>query len=50
MAEELTTCRLPEDPVSPMPTEGYMMAFMAFYERGFSVPSHRFLRFSYFCP
>jgi hypothetical protein len=40
---ELTTCRVPEDLASLAPVEGYMVAFVAFYERGFGVPSHRFL-------
>jgi hypothetical protein len=44
MAVELVTCRVPMDPVSPMPAEGYVVSFMTFYERGFGVPSHRFLR------
>jgi hypothetical protein len=37
---ELVTYRVPEDPASPTPTEGYVLAFMTFYERGFSVSSH----------
>jgi hypothetical protein len=40
---ELATCRVPEDPVSPIPAGGYVVACMALYERGFVVPSHRFL-------
>jgi hypothetical protein len=40
---EFVTCHLPEDPASPMPAGGYMVACMTFYKRGFSVPSHRFL-------
>jgi hypothetical protein len=32
-----------DDPVSPAPTEGYVVAFVVFYERGFGVSSHRFL-------
>jgi hypothetical protein len=43
-AAELTACRVPEDPASPVPVEGYVEALTAFYERGFGVPSHRFLR------
>jgi hypothetical protein len=31
---------VPEDPATPTSTEGYMVAFMMFYERGFIVPSH----------
>jgi hypothetical protein len=42
-AMELTTCRVPDDPASPVPVEGYVMACMTFYERGFDVPSHQFL-------
>jgi hypothetical protein len=34
---------MPEDPVFPAPTEGYMVSFMAFCERGFGMPSHWFL-------
>jgi hypothetical protein len=37
------TCRVPEDPVFSAPAQGYMVTFLAFYERGFSAPSHRFL-------
>jgi hypothetical protein len=40
---ELTTCHVPEDSVSPMLVEEYVVAFMAFYKQGFGVPSHRFL-------
>jgi hypothetical protein len=43
MVVELATCRLPENPTSPAPVEGYVVAFTVFYERGFNVPSHRFL-------
>jgi hypothetical protein len=32
-----------EDPAFPVPAEGYMVTFVAFYERGFGVPSHQFL-------
>jgi hypothetical protein len=37
-AVELTTCRVPEDPASPVPTGGggYVIAYMAFYELGTS--------------
>jgi hypothetical protein len=31
-----------QDPVSPTLAEGYVVSFMAFYERGFSMPSHQF--------
>jgi hypothetical protein len=43
MAVELETCRVPMDLASLVPLEGYIMACAAFYERGFGVPSHRFL-------
>jgi hypothetical protein len=43
MVVELVTCRLPENPTSPAPAKGYVVAFTVFYERGFNVPSHRFL-------
>jgi hypothetical protein len=43
IAAELATCRMPEDPSSPMPMGGYVMACVVFYECGFRVPSHRFL-------
>jgi hypothetical protein len=39
-AAELVTCRVFEDPASPAPLGGYVMACAAFYEQGFSVPSH----------
>jgi hypothetical protein len=41
-AAEFATCRVSEDPTSPTPTWGYVMACVAFYEQGFSVPSHQF--------
>jgi hypothetical protein len=44
IAAELAACRVPEDPVFPAPTDRYVVTFMAFYERGFGVPSHQFLR------
>jgi hypothetical protein len=40
---ELATCSVPEDPASPTPAGGYVVACMMFYEQGFGVPSHRFL-------
>jgi hypothetical protein len=43
-AAELATCRVSKDPTSPVLAGGYIVACMAFYERGFGVPSHRFLR------
>jgi hypothetical protein len=39
-AVELATCRVPEDPSSPVPVRGYIMAFTVFYEQGFGVSSH----------
>jgi hypothetical protein len=42
-ATELATYRIPKDPTSPALVEGYVVSFMAFYERGFRVPSHQFL-------
>jgi hypothetical protein len=41
---ELEACRVTEDPVFPLPVGGYMVLFMAFYERGFGMPPHHFLR------
>jgi hypothetical protein len=40
---ELTACSVLEEPAFPMPVEGYMVSFMSFYEREFSMPSHWFL-------
>jgi hypothetical protein len=40
MAADLATCRVPEDPASPVIAGGYMVACVSFYERGFGVPSH----------
>jgi hypothetical protein len=31
-AAELVACRVLEDPAFPMPVEGYMVSFVAFYE------------------
>jgi hypothetical protein len=39
-AVELVTCSVPEDPTSPIPAGGYVVGSLAFYERGFGVPSH----------
>jgi hypothetical protein len=41
---ELTTCRVLEDPALSMPAEGYVVSFLSFYQWGFGIPSHRFLR------
>jgi hypothetical protein len=43
MAAELTACRVPEDPTSPVQAGVYVLACRVFYEQGFGVPSHRFL-------
>jgi hypothetical protein len=40
---ELATCSLPVDPAYLAPVGGYIVVCPAFYERGFGVPSHRFL-------
>jgi hypothetical protein len=40
---QLATCHVPKDHASPVPVRGYVVACAAFYERGFSVLSHRFL-------
>jgi hypothetical protein len=37
-------CRVLEDPALPAPAKGYMVSFVAFYERGFDTPLHWFLR------
>jgi hypothetical protein len=44
MEAEHATYHMPEDPASPMPAEGYIVAFTTFYEQGFGVRSHRFFR------
>jgi hypothetical protein len=43
-AAELATSYMPKDPTSPILMGGYVVACVAFYEQGFGVPSHRFLR------
>jgi hypothetical protein len=40
---ELATCRVPEDPASPVLVGGYIIVYAAFYECGFCAPSHWFL-------
>jgi hypothetical protein len=40
---EHMACRVPEDPTFPMPAEGYVVSFLAFYELGYTTPSHWFL-------
>jgi hypothetical protein len=42
-ATELATSCVHEDPASPAPPGGYIMACALFYEQGFGVPSHGFL-------
>jgi hypothetical protein len=44
MAVELEACRVSEDPALPTPAAGYVVFFMTFYERGFVMPLHRFIR------
>jgi hypothetical protein len=44
MMAELTACRVPEDPASPVQTGGYIVACTAFYEQGFGVLAHQILR------
>jgi hypothetical protein len=43
-AKPHATYRVHEDTASPTPAEGYVMACTTFYDRGFGVPSHQFLR------
>jgi hypothetical protein len=40
---ELSTCRVLADLASPTLVGRYIVVCLAFYERGFGVPSHRFL-------
>jgi hypothetical protein len=35
---------VPTDESMPRPPSGYMVSFVAFHERGFSVPASRFIR------
>jgi hypothetical protein len=42
-ATEFVACHVREDPAIPTPKEGYVVSFMAFYERGFDTSSHWFL-------
>jgi hypothetical protein len=44
MATELMACHVPQDPAFPEPTKGYMVSSMVFYEQGFGILAHRFLR------
>jgi hypothetical protein len=43
-AAEHEAYRVTEDPTFLTPAEGYVLSFMKFYERGFSMPPHQFLR------
>jgi hypothetical protein len=43
-ATELEAYRVLEDPVFPAHAKGYVVSFVAFYEWGFGMPPHRFLR------
>ena len=36
--------RLPGNEDAPSPPEGYVVSFPRFHERGFAVPTHKFLR------
>jgi len=36
--------RLPGDEDDPSPPEGYVVSFAHFHERGFAIPTHKFLR------
>jgi hypothetical protein len=40
MAVEVAPCRVPEDRAFPTPAKGYMVTFVAFYERGLCGPLH----------
>jgi hypothetical protein len=40
---ELEACRVLEDLAFPVQVDRYVLPFMAFYERGFSTPTHQFL-------
>jgi hypothetical protein len=40
---ELEPCCVSEDPMFATPVKGYVVSFVPFYERGFSMPPHQFL-------
>jgi hypothetical protein len=40
---EFATSLVPAGPISPAPTEGFVVVCAAFYEKGFGLLSHRFL-------
>jgi hypothetical protein len=44
MVAELAACRVPEDPASPIQAGGYVVACTAFYEWGFDLLAHQFIR------
>jgi hypothetical protein len=44
IAAEFATCLVPVDPASLAPVRGHVVACAVFFERGFGVSSHRFLR------
>jgi hypothetical protein len=44
MMAELAACLVPVDPAFSISAGGYVVACTTFYERGFGMPSHRFLR------
>jgi hypothetical protein len=41
---ELEVCQVLKDHAFPAPIEGYAVSFTTFYEKGFDVPLHQFLR------
>jgi hypothetical protein len=43
MAVDLYACQVLNDPALLVPTEGYVVSFTTFYERGFGMPPHQFL-------
>jgi hypothetical protein len=43
-AVKFATCLVPMGPISPAPVERFIMVCATFYERGFGLPLHRFLR------
>jgi hypothetical protein len=40
IAVEFANCLVPAGPVSPTPAVGFVVVCLAFYERGFGLPSH----------
>jgi hypothetical protein len=44
IAAEFATYLVPVDPASPALARGHVVACVVFYERGFGMPSHQFLR------